>query len=77
MHNGQLSTLKEVVEFYNKGGTRSVGKHKNETISPLMFELNLTDNEVNDVVEFLKALTGGTWMCLLWMLLLFLSVMYL
>ena len=58
MHNGQLSTLKEVVEFYNKGGTRSVGKHKNETISPLMFELNLTDNEVNDVVEFLKALTG-------------------
>ena len=23
-----------------------------------MFELNLTDNEVNDVVEFLKALTG-------------------
>ena len=58
MHNGQLSTLKEVVEFYNKGGTRSIGKHKNETISPLMFELNLTDNEVNDVVEFLKALTG-------------------
>ena len=58
MHNGQLSTLKEVVEFYNEGGTRSVGKHKNETISPLMFELNLTDDEVNDVVEFLKALTG-------------------
>ena len=54
MHNGQLSTLKDVVEFYNQGGTREVGKMKNETISPLIFPLNLTENEVNDVVEFLK-----------------------
>ena len=58
MHNGQLSTLKDVVEFYNQGGTREVGKMKNETISPLIFPLNLTENEVNDVVEFLKTLTG-------------------
>ena len=59
MHNGQLSTLKEVVEFYNQGGVTEVGKMKNETISPLMFPLNLTENEVNDLVEFLKTLTGS------------------
>ena len=59
MHNGQLSTLKEVVEFYNQGGVTEVGKMKNETISPLIFPLNLTENEVNDLVEFLKTLTGS------------------
>ena len=58
MHNGQLSTLKEVVEFYNEGGTRSVGKHKNETISPLMFELNLTNNEKTNLRIFLESLIG-------------------
>ena len=30
MHNGSLATLKDVVEFYNKGGVKAVGKMKNE-----------------------------------------------
>jgi cytochrome c peroxidase len=59
MHNGQLATLKDVVDFYNKGGVREVGKMKNETISPLMFPLNLSKQEVDDLVEFLKSLTGS------------------
>ena len=59
MHNGQLATLKDVVDFYNEGGVREVGKMKNETISPLMMPLNLSEQEVDDVVEFLKALTGS------------------
>ena len=50
---------RKVVEFYNQGGVTEVGKMKNETISPLMFPLNLTENEVNDLVEFLKTLTGS------------------
>ena len=59
MHNGQLATLKDVVDFYNEGGVREVGKMKNETISPLMMPLNLSKQEVDDVVEFLKTLTGS------------------
>ena len=53
MHNGELSTLKDVVEFYNKGGV------KNEVLSPLIKPLNLTEKEVNNLVEFLKTLTGS------------------
>ena len=59
MHNGSLASLKDVVEFYNQGGVKEVGKMKNENISPLMFPLNLTETEVNQVVEFLKTLTGS------------------
>tara|TARA_Y100000389_G_scaffold95450_1_gene92134 strand:- start:942 stop:2927 length:1986 start_codon:yes stop_codon:yes gene_type:complete len=59
MHNGALSTLKDVVEFYNKGGVTQIGRMKNETISPLIFPLNLSEQEVDDVVEFLKTLTGS------------------
>lgn len=53
MHNGALSTLREVVEFYNKGGV------KNEVLSPLMFPLNLSEKEIDYLVEFLKTLTGS------------------
>ena len=53
MHDGSISTLKGVVEFYNKGGI------KNEVLSPLIFPLNLSEKEVNQVVEFLKTLTGS------------------
>jgi len=53
MHDGSISTLKGVVEFYNKGGI------KNEVLSPLIFPLNLSEKEVSQVVEFLKTLTGS------------------
>ena len=41
------------VFIYNKGGI------KNEVLSPLIFPLNLSEKEVNQVVEFLKTLTGS------------------
>jgi cytochrome c peroxidase len=53
MHNGSLSTLKDVVEFYNKGGI------KNKVLSPLIFPLNLSEKEMHYLVEFLKTLTGS------------------
>ena len=59
MHNGTRATLKEVVEFYNQGGIKQVGKMKNDNISPLMFPLELSEKEVDQVVEFLKTLTGS------------------
>ncbi|GAN33410.1 MAG: cytochrome-c peroxidase [Candidatus Brocadia sp. AMX2] len=52
MHNGFFPTLFEVVQFYNGGGGRSENK------SPDIHALNLTGQEVNDLIEFMKALTG-------------------
>ena len=55
MHDGSLATLEDVVRFYNRGGddTGFPG-----TKDPLMVPLNLTDREITDLVEFLRALTG-------------------
>jgi cytochrome c peroxidase len=52
MHNGSLSSLYQVVEFYNQGG------FDNKTISPLIKPLNLSPAEVADIVAFLLSLTG-------------------
>lgn len=52
MHNGSLSTLKEVVQFYNQGGI------PNENLSPLIRPLGLSDEEVDYLVAFMQALTG-------------------
>jgi cytochrome c peroxidase len=52
MHDGAFSTLKEVVEHYNKGGDP---KDKNQ--DPLIMPLKLTDKEQADLIEFLKSLT--------------------
>lgn len=52
MHNGFFPTLFEVVQFYNGGGGRSENK------SPDIHSLHLTGEEVNDLIEFMKALTG-------------------
>jgi cytochrome c peroxidase len=55
MHTGQFATLREVVEFYNDGGHQAqlVGV-KDEKVKPL----NLTAQEIDDLVAFLEALTG-------------------
>lgn len=50
MHNGSIETLHEVIEFYNKGGDL---RHDNTKTEPL----NLTEQEKQDLVEFLKTLT--------------------
>jgi len=52
MHDGSLATLEEVVEFYNKGG------FKNKLQSPHIKPLELSKEEVNDIVAFLKTLNG-------------------
>ena len=55
MHNGGYKTLKQVMEFYNKGGGVGFGfKIENQTLSDT--PLHLTDTEMDDVIEFLKAL---------------------
>ncbi len=52
MHNGVLSTLEEVVAFYNAGGGDDPDK------DPLMQPLNLTAQEQADLVAFLQSLCG-------------------
>ncbi len=51
MHDGRFKTLKEVVDFYNKGG------EKNSHLDKLMKPLNLKENEVEALVAFLKSLS--------------------
>ena len=53
MHNGSLTTLTEVIQFYNQGGV------SNETLDPLIKPLNLTATEKGDLLAFLLALTGS------------------
>ena len=49
MHDGSLKTLDEVVEWYDKGG------HANPHLDPKIKKLNLTDQEQEDLVAFMKA----------------------
>jgi cytochrome c peroxidase len=50
MHDGSLKTLKDVVKFYNKGGTA------NPNLDAAMAPLDLSPEEIRDLVAFLKAL---------------------
>jgi len=52
MHDGSEATLRQVVEFYNRGGV------KNPWLSKEIKPLNLTPQQVTDLVAFLEALTG-------------------
>ena len=53
MHDGSVKTLKEVIEFYNKGGAPD-----DPAIDEDMEPLNLTEEEVGFLVEFLKAMSS-------------------
>ena len=55
MHDGRFKTLKDVVQFYNKGGIAN--EHLDERMKPL----KLTPQEEDDLVEFLKSLSGEGW----------------
>jgi cytochrome c peroxidase len=52
MHNGELLSLEDVIDFYNLGGI------PNELLSPLIKPLNLKQAERAALVAFLKTLTG-------------------
>ena len=52
MHDGSLATLRDVVEFYNRGGIPN--PHQSKRISPL----RLTDQELDALVAFLRSLNG-------------------
>jgi cytochrome c peroxidase len=53
MHNGSIKTLREVVEFYNRGGAPDDPQLDNK-LKPL----KLSDEEIGYLVDFLKALSN-------------------
>jgi cytochrome c peroxidase len=53
MHDGSEATLRDVVEFYNKGGA------KNEWLSEEIKPLDLTEQEITALVAFMEALTAN------------------
>ncbi|MBK9169965.1 MAG: cytochrome-c peroxidase [Bryobacterales bacterium] len=55
MHNGSLATLMDVVDYYDKGGI------PNRNLDPRIKKLNLTQQDKEDLVAFLKALSGSGW----------------
>ena len=52
MHDGSLPTLREVVEFYSAGGVAHDG------LDPLIKPLGLSEQEIDDLVSFLRSLLG-------------------
>jgi len=56
MHDGSQRTLEEVIQFYEEGG------HPNRWLSPKIKRFKLSRQERQDLVEFLRALSGDvTW----------------
>lgn len=55
MHDGSLSTLEEVIEYYDIGGI------KNQNLHPLMRPLHMSEKDKKNLVSFLKALNGEGW----------------
>jgi cytochrome c peroxidase len=53
MHDGSLANLNEVVAHYLKVGIDRPSRSK------LLKRINLSEQEVADVIEFLKSLTGS------------------
>ena len=52
MHDGSLKSLRQVVEFYNRGG------NPNPTLSLRVKPLNLSEAEIDQLVAFLESLSG-------------------
>jgi cytochrome c peroxidase len=61
MHNGVYTDLHQVVDFYNRGGGVGIGIEGSESdLQTLPSDpLNLTAEEQNDLVAFLKTLTDA------------------
>ncbi|PPD40866.1 MAG: cytochrome-c peroxidase [Methylocystis sp.] len=62
MHDGSLKTLKDVVKHYNEGG-KSPGDPNpvNPYLSGGIRPLNLTDQQIDDLVAFMETLTSPSF----------------
>jgi len=53
MHDGSLASLRDVLEFYNRGGV------PNDVLDPRIRPLGLSGAEIDDLLAFLLSLTGS------------------
>jgi cytochrome c peroxidase len=58
MHDGSLATLRDVVVHYNNGGVSKEGDPVNPFISGGIRPLKLTEDQIDDLVAFMEALTS-------------------
>jgi cytochrome c peroxidase len=58
MHDGSIETLREVVVHYNNGGVTNATDPLNDFLSGGIRPLNLTEEQIDDLVAFMEALTS-------------------
>jgi cytochrome c peroxidase len=58
MHDGRIETLKDVMIHYNNGGVTDVGDPVNDFLSGGIRPLNLEEEQLDDLVAFMEALTS-------------------
>lgn len=58
MHDGSIATLRDVVVHYNNGGVTNEGDPVNDFLSGGIRPLNLEEDQIDDLVAFMEALTS-------------------
>ena len=58
MHDGSVATLRDAVVHYNNGGVTNEGDPVNDFLAGGIRPLNLTDEQIDDLVAFMEALTS-------------------
>lgn len=61
-HSGRFNTLREMVEFYSKGRGHEVPANEKLYLHWHIWEPNLTDYEMDRLVDFVKTLTDESFM---------------
>jgi len=62
MHSGKFETLRETAEFYTKGRGHAVPENEKLFLHWHIWEPQLTDQELDRLVDFLKTLTDESFM---------------
>lgn len=62
MHSGKFSTLRETVEFYTKGRGHAVPKDEKLYLHWHIWEPDLTEEELDRLVDFLRTLTDESFL---------------
>lgn len=58
MHDGSVATLRDAVVHYNNGGVTNEGDPVNDFLSGGIRPLNLEEDQIDDLVAFMEALTS-------------------
>ena len=61
MHDGSLKTLRDVVKHYNDGGKSAGDPSVNPYLSGGIRPLNLSDQQMDDLVAFMETLTSPAY----------------